>query len=66
MIATKEQYLNLRQKCEDLKNNTLCIGFQEINFVDYTKYLQELKILFPTLIFIQKDYGIIVDKKGTK
>lgn len=60
--ATKEDYEALRRKCRNMLEDKNFAGFSCINFIDYTKYLDKLKVEFPELKFKQRDTGIAVDK----
>lgn len=63
MKATKEQFEALCKNCENAIGNELIGGFSEINFVDYTEFLETLKNKYPELKFTQQSYGISIDKR---
>ena len=60
--ATQEQYDALRRTCQRMLEDTNFAGYSGINFIDFTKYLDKLKVEFPELKFRQTDFGISVDK----
>lgn len=60
--ATKEQYEELRKTCKRMLEDTNFAGYSGINFIDFTKYLDKLKVEFPDLKIKQTDFGISVDK----
>lgn len=60
--ATQEQYETLRKECLKMVEDKNFSGFSAINFIDYTQYLDKLKVEFPEFKFRQTDFGISVDK----
>ena len=60
--ATQEQYDALRRTCNQMLEDTNFAGFTSVNFIDYTQYLDKLKVEFPKFKFKQTSFGISVDK----
>ena len=60
--ATQEQYETLKKECSKMVEDKNFAGFSAINFIDYTQYLDKLKVEFPEFKFRQTDFGISVDK----
>ena len=60
--ATQEQYETLKKECSKMVEDKNFAGFSAINFIDYTQYLDKLKVEFPEFKLRQADFGISVDK----
>ena len=63
MLATNENYKELCINCQKFLEDKMAVAFSKINFVNYTKYLEQLEMRFPQLSFKQCSYGIQIDKK---
>ncbi len=60
--ATEEDYISLKKTCKRMLEDTNFAGFTSVNFIDYTQYLDKLKVEFPKFKFKQTGFGISVDK----
>lgn len=60
--ATEEDYISLKKTCNQMLEDENFAGFTSVNFINYTQYLNQLKVEFPKFKFRQTDFGISVDK----
>ena len=61
--ATEEDYESVRKGCLRMINDDKMRAFGSLNFVDYSKCLDNLRAEFPQLVFTQECFGLTVDKK---
>lgn len=61
--ATQREYQKIRNECFNITRDSNLCGFTRVDFVDYSKYLDELREEFPHLNFEMKDYGLQVDRR---
>ena len=61
--AIQEDYESVRESCLKMRQDSNMCGFSRVNFIDYTPILGTLREEFPELEFVQKRYGLAVDKK---
>lgn len=61
--AIQEDYEDVKKSCLKMRQDDNMCGFSRVNFIDYTPILGTLREEFPELEFIQKSYGLTVDKK---
>lgn len=61
--AIQEDYESVKASCLKMREDKNMCGFSRVNFIDYTPVLGTLREEFPELEFVQKSYGLTVDKK---
>lgn len=62
--ATQKDYESVKESCLKMRQDKNMCGFSCVNFIDYTPILGTLREEFPELVFVQKRYGLSVDRRS--